>query len=384
MLPIGSQLLSNRKIVKFATFLNVLFLGHFAFQVQAVEINDLEINDDDLSSWHLNELATPDDLPSPEAMGILNSNDVKQQFTLKSNEVKNQYQVIRETLLTQSREATQKDLQELKNYRIIFVPGIWANLYPKIVKYARLLGLGLPKDALVSFANQLEYAKNNGLDYEYAPINTSFGCIDNGHVMAETIRRSPKKVILVSHSKGGIDILHALKFDPSLKDKIQGWVAFQAPFYGTPITQFIQKLPIARILGDSNSISCLTPDYRMKFLKESNGSIAQILKELNVITVSTSADEAGKNYFDIATKAMGSFSFFSTTKRWLQNYPFYLDNDGLVPVNSACFASISGRCLFFNSLDHAAPVMDVYPFHSLGKNERILMTRTLLKMISKE
>ncbi len=44
-----------------------------------------------------------------------------------------------------------------------------------------------------------------------------------------------KKVVLIGHSKGGLDCAAALSLHPDLKNLVAGLVTLQSPFGGSPI-----------------------------------------------------------------------------------------------------------------------------------------------------
>ncbi len=297
------------------------------------------------------------------------------------------YKNYQETLRKIQNQDIQSDYKELDPYKVIFVPGIWSKLYPKLISYARFLGLNFSEDTLVSFADQMKFFDELGIEYEVAPINTSNGCQSNSKVLANLITNSPKKVLLISHSKGGVDILHALSSNPEIAEKIHGWISFQAPFYGTPMVNMFGSLPITRFITELQSLTCLEPEFRMNFLRETNGKLKNILTKIRMITVASSLDKKEVNEFkDLIEEKFFYFneSLFRSTLNLLKAYPFYLDSDGLVPVSSACFASTSHKCLVLDSLDHAGPVMDLPYFQSLGREKRLLMTRTLINLINNQ
>lgn len=93
-----------------------------------------------------------------------------------------------------------------------------------------------------------------------------------------------KRVLLLGHSKGGVDAAAAVsKYWPDLKEKVAGLVVIQSPYGGSPIasdilregqiadaeTRRIMELLICKIVkGDIRSLDDLTYDKRRKFLAE--------------------------------------------------------------------------------------------------------------------
>lgn len=93
-----------------------------------------------------------------------------------------------------------------------------------------------------------------------------------------------KQVMLLGHSKGGVDAAAAVaKFWPDLKEKVAGLVVAQSPYGGSPIasdilregqiadleTRRVMELLICKIIkGDIRSLEDLTYDKRREFLAQ--------------------------------------------------------------------------------------------------------------------
>ncbi|BBG97272.1 alpha/beta-Hydrolases superfamily protein [Prunus dulcis] len=112
---------------------------------------------------------------------------------------------------------------------------------------------------------------------------------------------SKKRVLLLGHSKGGIDAAAALSlYWPDLKDKVAGLVLAQSPYGGSPIATDIlregqlgdyvnlrklMEILICKVIkGDLQALEDLTYEKRREFLKKH-----PLPKELPVVSFHTEA-----------------------------------------------------------------------------------------------
>lgn len=198
--------------------------------------------------------------------------------------------------------------------RILFVPAVLSGI---AMKASRL--------RLVEYlTHQVRQLKDEGFDAEIAGIDTGATVSANGARLAQTLDRP---TWIVTHSKGGLDTLDALVAHPHVRRFVDGWVAFQAPFQGSPVADVACKAPKARRIGasalkllgaDPQAICDLTTDERARYLDANATVISQLLAEVPVMCVGTAA---GKGL-------LPSWP----TLRWMEDRG--LRNDGLVPIAS--------------------------------------------------
>lgn len=201
--------------------------------------------------------------------------------------------------------------------RILFVPAVLSGI---ALKASRL--------RLVEYlAHQVRQLKDQGFDAEIADIDTGATVAANGARLAQILERQHCPTWIVTHSKGGLDALEALVAHPAVRRFVDGWVAFQAPFQGSPIADIACTAPKARRIGaaalrllgaDPRAICDLTTAERGRYLDENATEIARLLADVPVMCVGT---------------AMGKGLLPSwPTVKWMEQRG--LRNDGLVPVTS--------------------------------------------------
>lgn len=150
-------------------------------------------------------------------------------------------------------------IEALADYRIVFVPGFY--------DIAANLGQGKTDQAELYFEDEMQWLEDQGICWSKSEGSTLatpqqnaklvVDEIDNPHFSkVKALKRffkghwsarhcDEKKAIIVSHSRGGIDVLQALLDDPKLSapdSKIAGWISLQAPFHGSRLASEFSNL----------------------------------------------------------------------------------------------------------------------------------------------
>lgn len=210
----------------------------------------------------------------------------------------------------------------LRASHILFVPAVLSGI---ALKASRL--------RLVEYlTHQVRQLRDEGFDASIADIDTGTTVERNGERLAEIVAARHCPTWIVTHSKGGLDTLQALVAHPELRRYVDGWIAFQAPFHGSPIADVASGTKRARrisgaalkILGaDLEAIGDIGTDRRARYMDEHAAAIEQVLRDVPTMCVGT-----------VSGSSAGSASLMPDwpTGRWMASLG--LKNDGLVPVNS--------------------------------------------------
>lgn len=145
-----------------------------------------------------------------------------------------------------------------------------------------------------------------GLTCHIAKIHSEASVEKNARELKEYIEEiywgSKKRVLLLGHSKGGVDAAAALSiYWPELKDKVAGLALAQSPYGGSPIASDIMRegqigdyfnvrklmeILICKVIkGDLQSLEDLTYEKRREFLKKHH-----LPKELPIVSFHTEAN----------------------------------------------------------------------------------------------
>lgn len=116
-----------------------------------------------------------------------------------------------------------------------------------------------------------------GLDAIKISIDTDASVATNAQTVREAIlREAPRKVVLLGHSKGGVDVAAALAQFPELHEHVRAFVAMQTPYGGTYVAGTITSTTALRVIaekliqgilkGDMKCMHDLTYESRASYL----------------------------------------------------------------------------------------------------------------------
>ncbi|GAB4861955.1 hypothetical protein Ancab_037210 [Ancistrocladus abbreviatus] len=175
---------------------------------------------------------------------------------------------------------------------------------PKSAVYLLVPGLFSNHGPLYFFGTKTSFSKM-GLACHIAKIHSEASVEKNARELRDYIEEiywgSGKRVMLLGHSKGGIDAAAALSmYWPDLKDKVIGLVLAQSPYGGSPIASDIlregqlgdyvnvrklMEILICKVIkGDMQALEDLTYEKRQEFLKKYS-----LPSELPVVSFHTEA-----------------------------------------------------------------------------------------------
>jgi len=217
-----------------------------------------------------------------------------------------------------------------KDFVYLMVPGLFTEHYP-----------GYLGDNLSRLAER-------GLDARKVDMDTDASVAVNAKAVRKAIldaSKSGKQVVLIGHSKGGVDMSAALSLYPELKQHVRAAIAMQAPIGGTPIATDIQSCkelrPIVDHLitglfkGDPRSLADLSYSARQAFMEEHP-------YPTDIPTVS------------LATSSNAPLSLTAAAAGYVK-HRYGEDCDGLVPVKDAIIPG--SRLVKLDDLDHSGPAM---------------------------
>ena len=120
--------------------------------------------------------------------------------------------------------------------RILFVPAVLSGI---ALKASRL--------RIVEYlTHQVRQLKDAGFDAEIADIDTGATVAENGARLSQILAQHHCPTWIVSHSKGGLDVLEALITHPEVRRFVDGWIAFQAPFFGSPVADVVRRYSVGQ------------------------------------------------------------------------------------------------------------------------------------------
>ena len=225
------------------------------------------------------------------------------------------------------------------------------------------------------FTDQLFFLRGlAGVDADIVDIDSEEPPEVNAREIRKAIRDvdPDEKIVLVTHSKGSLDVLHLLLDRPKLYKRVAAWISIQGALLGSPIADFVDDDPVLRdvagaalrILGGSlASLRSLRTDASVAFVErhEADGSLAALLNGVKTVCYG-SAVRGSKTLLLAPRDAMEK-----------RKKP----NDGLMPLDNT-FLPGAPFVRIPNGPDHAAPVLRVgVPL----RFDRNLMTAALMRLV---
>ena len=269
---------------------------------------------------------------------------------------------------------TAEEAAQLGRYKILLVPGFLGNSASGDGQLVQVNLPGFKVDIGKMFSGQMKWMTDNGLQFEFVTIETEAAPMVNARTIASRVEASDRPVILIGHSKGGVDSLHALVKYPELAKKVAVFISVQSPFLGSPVADAVMaskslnnlaKHILKSLGGTKASLVSLTTKYGVTYYERKKTDIARVLRTVKVVNFcSWKNEEPGR--VDTVLEPL---------RDGMANVG--LDNDGLVPVQSqilpgATYIKVEGW-------DHLGPVMD----NSVLKLDQVRFLRAITSLALK-
>lgn len=223
---------------------------------------------------------------------------------------------------------------DAKEYIYLVVPGLFTEHYPGYM------------------SDNMARMKKLGLDARMVTIDTDASVEDNAKVIRDTINQiakaEGKEVVLIGHSKGGVDATAAIAQYPELYEHVHAVIAMQTPYGGTPVATDIagnERLlglvgsAIKRLFaGDQRALTDLTYQARQEFVR------------------AHPYDASRMPTLSYGTTGGPTVSTVGPAASYMRNQ-YGLESDGLVPKKDAVVPG--SDVVYANDQDHASPVMGV-------------------------
>jgi hypothetical protein len=265
------------------------------------------------------------------------------------------------------------------NYQFLLIKGFLGDVLPE------------PFDSY--FSEQTAFFKSNRIEHLRLEPDSGFGTqkLPENNIVAikttitELLKNSPDKhMVIISHSKGGLDTLETLLSGVLNLDKeIAGWIAMQAPFAGTPLANMATGTSIGSEIvgvlfdsvfgGDKEVLLNMRTDVRQQYLADHSLEIAELCNAINILSFASQISATDRSLLSANQK--------------LIKVTTHQDNDGVVPQQSAILTSAAKPCCPFvctSHVDHFYPILK-QKFASHGnagteQNKRKRLFTALLKI----
>lgn len=221
------------------------------------------------------------------------------------------------------------EVSALQKYKVLIIPGVLAQSFisdsNNQIKLTFLFEDG--------FKEQIKLLETLKIEYEFLNLETENSPEKNALAITNVIEKSILPVLIYSHSKGGLDVLEAIRQNPGLLVKIHGWASIQSPFWGAPVASGFNNNLVLRdssnnlfewMGGDASGMSSLTIEERNTYMDTN---------EIKNLLIVINQKIKFLNFASYKTNTLG----IDTPLELFRNYTDLSDgaNDGVVPLKSA-------------------------------------------------
>src|SRR5262249_7934212 len=150
------------------------------------------------------------------------------------------------------------------------------------------------------FSDQMRWLASSGVEHLKVPVKARESVAINSPIIARAIRDSAKPVILITHSKGSIDALDALRSDAALRSRVAGWIWLQGPFFGSPVADLllderqinplISTFILGFLGGTVESAHNLTTTAARAYYRDNQAAIDEIVRAVPAIAFASAVD----------------------------------------------------------------------------------------------
>jgi hypothetical protein len=219
------------------------------------------------------------------------------------------------------------------------------------------------------FGDQERGLRAAGYDVTVVDTESEASIAHNAQLLEAVVLADDRPICIISHSKGGIDTLaFLLDAGPEVRERVVCWIAFQAPFAGSPVADGVASVDLlrwpseqalARFGGSGQSLHELRTDLREDYLVLHAEGIADLAETITILSVAGAVDGPPR----------ASVHYPATT--WMQGQG--IRSDGIVPTWSAVLPGTP--FVVIEGLDHTGAVLN----HWFNEpRDRIAMTKALL------
>lgn len=244
-------------------------------------------------------------------------------------------------------------LRDYAAYEFLFVPGYLYDPFNDL-STGRLTGhLHIGE----YFKDMRAALDADGVPQRLATMGTQDSIFDNAADLATIIAGMQGPVILVSHSKGGLETLEMLIAHPELRAKISLWISLQSPFYGSQIADVVYSHGPSRqaarhlledhLHGSLSSLEELQTTSRKEYMARNEAAIAALVQEMRIVSLGSTASLSSYTW-------QAGLPALWATAGIMQQIGAPL-NDGLVALSSSLLPGSHRICV--SEMDHADAVM---------------------------
>ena len=198
----------------------------------------------------------------------------------------------------------------------------------------------------------MQWLRDQRFTWQTVAIESEASVETNAKKIIAAIEASKKRVFFVTHSKGGLDTLHALLSRKDLWPKVAGWIAYQSPFFGTPMADhWVRKDDFSALAHEvlrrlGGTLECLLNmmvSQRRLYMAFYEDEIKELNEQVPIVTLGTYMPDIPWTWDSVFEPYFRDFMLKKG-----------LETDGIVPWKSAVLPG--GSFVYVIGMDHLSIV----------------------------
>lgn len=227
----------------------------------------------------------------------------------------------------------------------------------------------------------MELLDEHKIPYKRIIVESEAPVKENARFIKSKLDKIKGPLLIISHSKGGLEFLEVLINHPEVKNRVVGWVTMQSPFRGSVLADYFIDGTVTKTLigwafyllgGDISGMQSVGTAERKKYMSEHREEVMKVLGDVNFLQFITFIDAQD-----------GRESLLESSRNYIYNRVGR--NDGMVDIQSALFKD--EQYIIVNDVDHLITVLDQerLDFYKDGNKswdfDRIKHFRALIQLI---
>ncbi|MFG1484504.1 hypothetical protein [Halobacteriovorax sp. RZ-2] len=255
---------------------------------------------------------------------------------------------------------TQTEVKSLSSLTVVFLPGILSQ--SAIEGSGQIVNLSYFTGDY--FRDYMELLEDHNVKFERIIVESEDPVSKNSKYIKSELDKIKGPLLIISHSKGGLEFLDVLINNPQVSKRVVGWVSMQSPYHGSVLADYfiqgsIKKTVMGWIFavlgGDVTGMESVGTKMRSDYMQANATKIEKALENINLLQFITFINEQ-----------QGRETSLEISRNYI--YKRVGRNDGMVDLQSSLLKPY--RHVVINDVDHLTTVLDQKNMDFLkGENE---------------
>lgn len=202
------------------------------------------------------------------------------------------------------------------------------------------------------FADYMSLLDKYKLKYQRITVESENPVEKNSIYIKKALDKIKGKILVISHSKGGLEFLDLLIKYPEVKSRLVGWISMQSPYRGSVLADYFLEGSVTNTLmswvfsmlgGDVTGLESVGTKVRGNYVESHKSEIKSLFDNINFL-----------QFLTFINDQKGRETVLEFSRDYIRDRVGR--NDGMVDIKSALFES--QRYIIINGVDHLSTILD--------------------------